>query len=205
MPTFVEAIQTVEDSNVAEFTRRLADRVETLDEAMGLIADWTEASRETQAELVSKYETAKRLARDEVESATDEANARDLAAEDLLDHPAVDDQTKRRLREYSTKLFVYLDEEESYGEARTELLRSLDAELDLYKDLLTALQREDASVRDAQRRIAAFARETLGPPNRTAADVVIESRTEAEAESESGTEGESESGTDSEDGSEPES
>lgn len=185
MPTFVEEIQAVEDGNAAEFGRRLADRVETLGEALDLLEAWTEASRETRAELSSKYETAKTLARNEIEGATDDADAEALAAEDLLDHPAVNDQTKRRLREYSTKLFVYLDEEQSYGEARTELVRSLDAELGLYKRLLTELDRGGASVRDAQQRIARFARETIGPPNRTAADVVLESATETEGDSES--------------------
>ena len=94
---------------------------------------------------------------------------------DLLDHPAVADQTKDRLREYSTKLSVYLNREESYGAARSALIEALDAELDLYADLLSELETGESSAADAHRRIAAFAREeTPGPANRTAADVVLE-------------------------------
>ncbi|NEU56840.1 hypothetical protein [Halorussus sp. MSC15.2] len=179
MPTFVERIQTVEDGNVAEFGRQLADRIETLGDALELLEEWTEASRETRAELSSKYDTAKTLARDEIRDATDE-DADSLPAEDLLDHPAVNDQTKQRLREYSTKLFVYVNEEQSYGEARTEVVRSLDAELDLYKHLLPELQSGATSVADAQQKIARFAREDIGPPNRTAADVLLESAVETD-------------------------
>ncbi|MFC7080352.1 hypothetical protein [Halorussus caseinilyticus] len=181
MPTFVEEIQTVEDGNAAAFVRRLADRIETLGEALGLLEQWTEASQETRAELSSKYDTAKTLARNEIRGANDDADGDNLAAEDLLDHPDVNDQTKQRLREYSTKLFVYLEEEQSYGEARTELARSLDAELDLYKHLLPELERGETTVADAQQRIARFAREeSVGPPDRTAADVLLESAVENE-------------------------
>ncbi|WP_137287054.1 hypothetical protein [Halorussus salinisoli] len=181
MPTFVEEIQTVEDGNATEFSRRLADRIETLGKALDLLEAWTEASRETRTELSSKYDTAKTLARNEIQGANDDADADGLPPEELLDHPAVNDQTKQRLREYSTKLFVYLDEEQSYGEARTELARALDAELDLYKHLLSELETGETGVEDAQQAIARFARdETLGPPNRTAADVLLESAVDAE-------------------------
>ena len=181
MPTFVEEVQAVEDDNVAAFGRRLADRVETLGEALDLLEEWTESSRDTGTELSSKYETAKQLARDEIRDASDD-DADDIPAEDLLDHPAVSDQTKERLREFSTKLHVFLDEERSYGEARSELARSLDAELDLYKNLLAELQAGDTGVDDARQAIARFAREVaLGPPNRTAADVLLESAVDGES------------------------
>lgn len=176
MPTFVEDVQAIDDGNAAEFGRLLAGRIEALGEALDRLEAWTEASRETRAELSSKYETAKSFARDEIREATDEAGVEDIPTEELLDHPAVGDQTKDQLREYSTKLFVYLDEEQSYGEARAELLSQLDAELDLYKRLLGEVETGETSVRAAQRAIAAFARdETLGPANRTAVDVVLES------------------------------
>ncbi|NHN58448.1 MULTISPECIES: hypothetical protein [Halorussus] len=183
MPTFVEEVQAVDDDNAAAFGRRLADRVETLGEALDLLEDWTESSRDTGTELSSKYETAKQLARDEIRDATDDdGDAADIPAEDLLDHPAVSDQTKERLREYGTKLHVFLDEERSYGEARSALARSLDDELDLYKELLAGLQSGDAGVDDARQAIARFAREdSLGAPNRTAADVLLESAVDGES------------------------
>ncbi|MFC4551350.1 MULTISPECIES: hypothetical protein [Halorussus] len=179
MTTFVEDVRAIPDGDAAALTRRLTERIETIGEALDLLEEWTEASRTTRTELASQYEAAKTLARDEIREATGES-AEDLPAEDLLDHPAVDDQTKRRLREYSTKLFVYLDEESSYGEARSELLRSLGDELDLYKRLLPELESGETSVGDARERIAAFAREEIGPDDSTAADVVLESTPDAE-------------------------
>lgn len=196
MPTFVEEVQSVADGNAAEFSRLLGERIESLGEALGLLEDWTEASRETRTELTSKYDSAKNLARDEIRDATDDTaptdetvqtndtdptDPDDLSAEELLDHPAVGERTKERLREYSTKLFIYLDEESAYGEARTELVRALDAELGLYKHLLPELERGETSVQDAQQQIARFAREeTLGPPNKTGADVLLESAVETD-------------------------
>ncbi|UPW00579.1 hypothetical protein M0R88_00400 [Halorussus gelatinilyticus] len=190
MPTFVESVRTVEDP--AELRRRLAERIDAIGEALDLLESWTEESRDAQTELASQYDAAKRLARDEIRSARDasegengsgieaeEADAREdpeeIPAVDLLDHPAVADQTKDRLREYSTKLSVYLNREESYGAARSTLIGALDAELDLYADLLAELESGEASAADAHRRITAFAREDApGPENRTAADVVLE-------------------------------
>ena len=174
MPTFVEAVQTVEDA--AELRRRLAERIDAIGESLDLLESWTEESRETQTELASKYDTAKQLARDEIQAASDgDEDAEDLSAVDLLDHPAVDDGTKERLQEYSTKLSVYLNREESYGAARSALLGALDAELDLYAGLLPELESGRTSVASAREQIARFARDdALGPPNRTAADVVLE-------------------------------
>jgi len=188
MPTFVEAVQTVSDP--AELRRRLTERIDAIGEALDLLESWTEESRDAQTELASQYDAAKRLARDEIRSARDdggegvekfgsadgsEDDPEDIPAVDLLDHPAVADQTKDRLREYSTKLSVYLNREESYGAARSALIGALDAELDLYADLLPELETGEASAADAHRRIAAFARdEAPGPANRTAADVVLE-------------------------------
>ncbi len=187
MPTFVEAVQTVSDP--AELRRRLAERIDAIGEALDLLESWTEESRDTQTELASQYDAAKRLARDEIRSARDDSDGEgrksesadgsedpeDIPAVDLLDHPAVADQTKDRLREYSTKLSVYLNREESYGAARSALIGALDAELDLYAALLPELETGEASAADAHRRIAAFARdEAPGPANRTAADVVLE-------------------------------
>jgi hypothetical protein len=175
MPTFVEAVQTVEDA--AELRRRLAERIEVIGEALDLLESWTEESRDTQTELASKYDTAKQLARDEIRTASDDGDeaAEELSAVDLLDHPAVDDGTKERLQEYSTKLSVYLNREESYGAARSALLGALDTELDLYARLLPELESGETSVPAARERIARFARDdALGPPNRTAADVVLE-------------------------------
>jgi len=181
MPTFVEEVQSVADGNAAECSRLLGERIESLAEALGLLEDWTEASRETRTELASKYESAKSLARGEIRDASDDTDADDLSAEELLDHPAVGERTKQRLREYSTKLYVHLDEESAYGEARTELVRALDAELDLYKRLLPELERGRTDVRDAQQQLARFARaETLGPPNETGADVLLESAIETD-------------------------
>jgi hypothetical protein len=184
MPTFVEDVQSIGDENGAELARRLGDRVETLGEALSLLEDWTEESRETRTELTSKYESAKDLARDEIRDASEGnsgSDPDDIPTEDLLDHPAVSEHTKQRLAEYSTKLYVYLDEESAYGEARTELARALDAELGLYGDLLPALDRGAVSVRDAQQQIARLASEQdLGPANQTAADVLLESAVEEE-------------------------
>lgn len=192
MPTFVEEVQSVADDNPAELGRLVGDRIERLGEALSLLEDWTEESRETRTELASKYESAKSLARDEIRDASDDSgdgfesdsadpDPADIPTEDLLDHPAVGERTKRRLREYSTKLYVYLDEERAYGEARTELARALDAELGLYGDLLPELERGETGVRDAQQAIARLGREqALGPANRTAADVLLESETERE-------------------------
>jgi hypothetical protein len=193
MPTFVESVQAVEES--PELRRRLAERIDAIGEALDLLESWTEESRDAQTELASQYDAAKRLARDEIRSARDasgggggesveesgrveesfDADPEQIPAVDLLDHPAVADQTKDRLREYSTKLSVYLNREESYGAARSALIEALDAELDLYADLLSELETGESSAADAHRRIAAFAREeTPGPANRTAADVVLE-------------------------------
>lgn len=181
MTTFVDAVQTVADGNQAEFGRRLAKRIDTLGEALDLLEAWSEESRETHAELSSKYDTAKTLARDELREATENADAERIPAEDLLDHPKVSDRAKQRLREYSTKLFVYLDEEVSYGEARKELLRALDAELDLYKRLLPRVESGEISVKQAQEQIARFAREDApGPANETAADLVLKSAVDDE-------------------------
>ena len=183
MPTFVEEVQSVADGNAAECSRLLGERIESLAEALGLLEDWTEASRETRTELTSKYDSAKSLARDEIRDATesDDTDLDDLSAEELLDHPAVGERTKQRLREYSTKLYVYLDEESAYGEARTELVRVLDAELDLYKRLLPELECGRTGVREAQQQLARFARaETLGPPNETGVDVLLESAIETD-------------------------
>lgn len=172
MPTFVEAVQAVEDPGA--FRRLLAERIDALGEALDMLESWTESSRETQTELASKYDAAKRLARDEIRAATDDA-ADELAAVDLLDHPAVDDGTKRRLQEYSTKLSTHLNEAESYGAARSALLGALDDELDLYARLLTDLDAGETTVAAARERVARFAREGApGPPNRTAADVVLD-------------------------------
>ncbi|WP_135826042.1 hypothetical protein [Halorussus ruber] len=185
MPTFVEEVQLIASDNAAELSRRLGDRVETLGEALSLLEDWTEESRETRTELASKYESAKDLARDEIRDHDapdpEDRDPGDIPTEDLLDHPAVSERTKQRLAEYSTKLYVYLDEESAYGEARTELARALDTELELYGDLLPALDRGAVSVRDAQQQIARLAREQdLGPANQTAADVLLESAVEEE-------------------------
>ncbi|WP_276300934.1 hypothetical protein [Halorussus lipolyticus] len=180
VPTFVERVQSVATDNPTELGRVVGERVETLGEALELLEDWTEESRETRTELASKYESAKDLARDEIRDASDDddRDPDDIPTEDLLDHPAVSDHTKQRLAEYSTKLYVYLDEESAYGEARTELARALDAELELYADLLPALESGTISVRDAQQQIARLGREqNLGPPNQTAADVLLESGT----------------------------
>lgn len=182
MPTFIEEVQTIEDGNAAEFSQRLSDRIETLGDALDLLEEWTGESRETRAELASKYDTAKTFARNEIRDVADDADVKNLPAEDLLDHPAVNKQTKQRLREYSTKLFVFLDEENSYGEARTELLHALDAELDLYRHLLPEIENGVTSVKDAQQQIARFAREeTLGPENQTATDVLLASAVDTEA------------------------
>lgn len=179
MSTFVAEIQSVADA--ADFERRVSERIETVGEAIAVLEDWTEASRETRTELSSKYDTAKSLARDEVGDATDE-DADGLAAEDLLTHPAVSDATKQRLREYSTKLFVFLDEERSYESAREELLTALDAELTLYERLLRDIGGA-TGVRDAQQAIARFAREeTPGSATQTATDVLLESAVDGSAE-----------------------
>ncbi|UPV74543.1 hypothetical protein M0R89_00390 [Halorussus limi] len=178
MPTFVEEVQTITDAG--ELRRRLADRIDALGDALDLLETWTEESRETQTELASKYDTAKQLARDEIRNAADGEDPSDISAVDLLDHAAVDDQTKRRLQEYSTKLSVYLNEEESYGAARSALLGALDDELDLYGRLLPELETGETTPEEARQRIARFARDdALGPPNRTAADVVLEAEIDA--------------------------
>ena len=174
MPTFVDEVQSVPPDDVPNLRRRIADRVEEVSEAVGVLESWTDESGETRAELASKYDTAKSLARDEIREETD-GDADALAPEDLLTHPAVSDDTKRLLGEYGTKLHAFLDEERSYGEARENLRTALARELSLYERLLEDLG-TDATVRDAQRAIARFAREeTLGPPNHTATDVLLES------------------------------
>lgn len=199
MPTFVEEIQSVGRDGDAEFRRRLADRVETVGEAVGLLEEWTETSRETHAELSSKYETAKSLARDEIREATSE-DADDVPAEELVAHPAVGDRTKQHLSEYSTKLYVFLDEERSYEGARGQLLDALGDELDLYERLSTELGTGVTSVRDAQQAVARFARDDApGRATATATDVLLEAGIDG-VDDESG----SDSGSASEDESESE-
>jgi hypothetical protein len=184
MPTFVEEIQSVAQGDDAEFRRRLSDRIETVGDAIAVLEEWTESSRETHAELSSKYDTAKTLARDEIREATG-ADAEDVPAEDLVSHSAVTDRTKQLLSEYSTKLCVFLDEERSYEGARGELLDALGAELALYERLSGELGDDATSVRDAQEAIARFAREeTPGRASRTATDVLLESGVDEAAFSE---------------------
>lgn len=180
MPTFVEAIQSVEDGNVPAFTRRLSDRIETVGEAVDALEEWIDESRATREDLLAEYEAVKDHAREEVRRASDgpddAEDADDVPAEDLLDHPAVSEGTKERLGESGTKLFAYLDEADSYGDARAELLGGLTAELELYEDLASGVSAGDTSVADAKQRIARFARDdAVGPANRTAADVILES------------------------------
>lgn len=198
MPTFVEEVQSVAADDAPEFRRRVSARIEAVDEAVGVLETWTGASRETRAELASKYETAKSLARDEIREASAVGGDADLASdsdsesddqstvtdpeaippEDLLAHPDVTEDTKQRLREYSTKLHAFLDEEQSYEGAREQLRVALEAELGLYQRLLSDLDVGTASVRDAQAALARFARlETPGPPNVTATDVLLDART----------------------------
>jgi hypothetical protein len=184
MPTFVAEIQSVAPDDHAELRRRLSERIETVGDAVGLLEEWTEASHETHAELSSKYETAKNLARDDVREATSEETAAALSAADLVSHPAVSDRTKRQLSEYATKLHAFLDEERSYEGARGELLDALGAELALYERLTAELGIDAASVRDAQQAIARFARDgSLGGADTTAADVLLESAAEESSES----------------------
>ena len=178
MPTFVEELQSVAAGDDPEFRRRTAARIEAVGDAIGVLETWTEQSRETRAELASKYETAKSLARDEVRDA--DANAGgdapdEIPPADLLSHSDVTDDTKRRLREYSTKLHAFLDEEQSYGDARERLRTAVEAELHLYERLLADLETGIVSVRDAQAAVARFAREeTPGPANATATDVLLD-------------------------------
>jgi hypothetical protein len=182
MPTFVEEIQSVARSDDAELRRRLSDRIESVGDAVDVLEEWTEASRETHAELSSKYETAERMARDDVREATDEETAEALPTADLVAHPAVSDRTKRHLGEYATKLSAFEDEERSYEGARGELLAALGAELALYERLLGDLGAGETTVRDAQREIAQFAREeTPGGPGVTATDAVLESTADGES------------------------
>ena len=201
MPTFVEEIQSVARGDTSELERRLADRIETVASAVGVLEEWTEASHETRTELSSKYDTAKSLARDEIRDANPDEDAdtvepcsttprshahedaEALSPEELVSHPAVSEQTKRLLSEYSTKLLVFLDEERSYEGAREELRDALGAELSLYERLLGELGTDVAVVRNAQQEIARLAREeTLGPANVTAADVLLESAVEEGSE-----------------------
>ncbi|USZ68348.1 hypothetical protein NGM10_01080 [Halorussus salilacus] len=173
MPTFVEAIQSVE--SVPEFSRRLSDRVETVGEAVDALEAWIRESRATHEDLLAEYEAVKSHARDEIRRETDES-VEDVPAEELLDHPAVSEATKERLGESGTKLFAYLDAADSYGDARAELLGGLTAELELYEDLLSGVSAGETSVAEAKQRIARFARtDAVGPANRTAADVILES------------------------------
>ena len=175
MPTFVESVQSVDPDDVVGVERRLERRIERLGRALDRLEAWTATSRDARSELTSKYETAKSLARTEIEAASDDGDADGLSAEALLDHPAVADRTKDRLREYSTKLYVYLDEEQSYVEARAELIEALTAELDLYERLLSELAAGETSVRSVQRAVAAFARdESPGSAARTAVDVILD-------------------------------
>lgn len=175
MTTFVERVQSIADGDAAELESRVSDRVDTVGDAIGVLESWTEESHQTRAELSSKYETAKTLARDEIHEATGE-DAEDLPAEELLTHSAVTDQTKQLLGEYGTKLFAFLDEEQSYEGARDELMTALGAELTLYQRLLADLETGATSVRNAQHELARFAREeTPGPPTVTAADVLLKS------------------------------
>lgn len=187
MTTFVETVQSVGPDDVAGLRRKIADRIETVGEAVGVLEDWTDESDQTRAELVSKYDTAKSLARDEVRDATDEDAVEDadaLAPEDLLTHPAVSDRTKRRLSEYGTKLHAFLDEERSYEGARERLRTALGEELSLYQGLLADLGGE-TSVRDAQQALARFAREgTPGPEGATATDVLLDSAVRDEQDEE---------------------
>ena len=179
MPTFAAEVQSVAPEDVPKLRRRIADRVEAVGDAVGVLESWTEDSDQTRAELASKYDTAKSLARDEIREATDE-DADALAPADLLTHPAVSEKTKRTLSEYSTKLHAFLDEERSYGEAREELRTALAGELSLYQRLLGDLG-TDTTVRDAQAAIARFAREeSLGSPDQTATDVLLESAVTAD-------------------------
>lgn len=185
MPTFVEEIQSVARGDVLQLRQRLTDRIETVGDAIGVLEEWTEASHETRAELSSKYDTAKSLARDEIRDAEPDENADALSPEELVSHPAVTDQTKQLLSEYSTKLYVFLDEEQSYEQAREELRNALAGELSLYEGLLGEIGADAVSVRNAQQQIARFAREeTPGPPNVTAADVLLESTLDEESDAE---------------------
>ncbi|WP_135828690.1 hypothetical protein [Halorussus halobius] len=186
MPTFVEAVQSVAADDAPEFRRRTSARIEAVGDAVGVLESWTERSRETRTELVSKYETVTSLARDEIResganSEGDDPDPDEIPAADLLSHPDVTEDTKRRLREYSTKLHAFLDEEQSYGDAREELRAALEAELRLYQRLLAALETGDCSVRDAQAAVARFAREeTPGPATATATDVLLDAETREE-------------------------
>lgn len=175
MVTFVEEVQTVEDGNVEQLDRRLAERIESVSEAVESLEEWTESTEETRAELQSKYEMAKTFARNEIRAATEE-DADEIPATDLLDHPAVSDQTRENLGEYSTKLSIFFDEEESYRRARKEIMESVIAELDLYNELLEEISSGESSVPNAKQRIARFARDdSIGPANKTAVDIVLES------------------------------
>ena len=186
MPTFVEEVQSVAAGDDPEFRRRTAARVEAVGDAIGVLETWTEQSRETRTELASKYETAKSLARDEIREAGAESGGTgsdsadgdapdEIPPADLLDHADVTEDTKRRLREYSTKLHAFLDEEESYGGARERLRTAVEAELGLYERLLTDLETGACSVRDAQAAVARFAREeTPGGANATATDLLLD-------------------------------
>ena len=176
MVTFVEEIQTVEDENVEQLEHRLAERIEAVSTAVERLEEWTESTEATRTGLRSKYETAKTFARDEIRAATDEAAVEEIPAAELLDHPAVSAQTKENLGEYGTKLSAFFDEEQSYRKARRKITESVTAELDLYNELLRTVESGDCSVADAKQRIARFARDDpIGPANKTAVDVVLES------------------------------
>lgn len=179
MPTFVEEVQLVGADDAPEFRRRVSARIESIGDAVGVLEAWTEESRETRTELASKYETVKSLARDEIrDAAGDEeadSDADAISPADLLSHPDVTAGTKQRLREYSTKLHAFLDEEQSYESAREELRAALGAELTLYERLLADIETGTTTVRGAQAAIARFARsETPGPANVTATDVLLD-------------------------------
>ncbi|WP_158058238.1 hypothetical protein [Halorussus halophilus] len=181
MVTFVEEVQAVEDGNVEQFDQRLAERIEAVTEAVEYLEEWTESTEETRAELTSKYEMAKTFARNEIRAADDDADAESVPATELLDHPAVSEQTRENLSEYSTKLAVFFDEEQSYREARQAILDAVTAELDLYNDVLLELDSGESSVTDAKQRIARFARDgSIGPANKTAVDIVLDSDADEE-------------------------
>ncbi|WP_158059569.1 hypothetical protein [Halorussus halophilus] len=179
MATFVERVQVVGSESTVEFDQLLASRIEAVGTAISIIEDWLDSSVDERTELLSKFEMVKQFARSEIQATTNESDVMELSATALLDHPAVSEQSKANLREYSTKLAVFIDEEQSYRDAREQIMDDVTAELELYTDLLDEMALGTVTVADAQAQIARFAHhESVGPSNKTAVDIVLESTTD---------------------------
>jgi hypothetical protein len=176
MASFIEDVRGIDDGDERQLMRLLVDRLSTVERAQNLVGAYVDERTRSLDEAEGELNAVLDLVRDDLEAAGEDPAG--LSTEELIDaanEGRVSEETHERIQDR----FPDLAQKAASGQAAFEsvqpILREIEAESDLYRDVADGISDADGEADALAGRIVSFFEDesSFGGADGTVVDVIV--------------------------------